>query len=152
MPVSGCWHACLRFTVPTAEGADVGAWGCGPFENDDALDLLVELGDAAAEDQPRRIRLALILPEGYVQVSASSAAVAAAALVAAANGMPLQGPAEAAGLVQSGAVPVGDEVRQLAGAALVRVAGDDSEWRELWDEAGLLTEAASTLEQIQAHL
>jgi hypothetical protein len=39
----------------------VGAWGCGPVENDDALDLLVELGDAAAEDQPR------LMPYGNVE-------------------------------------------------------------------------------------
>jgi hypothetical protein len=130
----------------------MGAWGSGPFENDDALDLLIKLRDTTAENQPRQIRLALTLPEGYVQVSASSEAVAAAALVAAANGMLLQEPAEAAELVRSGAVPAGDEVRQLAGAALSRVTGNESEWRELWDEAGLLTEATSILDQILAHL
>jgi hypothetical protein len=130
----------------------VGAWGSGPFENDDALDLLAELAEARSEDRARQIRTALTLPAGYVEAPASSAAVAAAALVAMANGMLLREPAQAVEIAQSGAVPVDDEVRQLASRALARVAGQDSEWRELWDDAGLLAEATRTLEPIRDYL
>lgn len=130
----------------------MGAWGSGPFENDDALDLLAELAEARSEDRAQRIRTALTLPAGYVEASAASAAVAAAALVAMANGMPLDEPAQAAEVAHSGGVPVDDEVRQLAGQALGRVAGKDSEWRELWDGVGLLPEATRALEPIRASL
>jgi hypothetical protein len=130
----------------------VSAWGAGPFENDDALDLLIELAHGKAADCTRQVRAVLNLPVGYLDVHVSSAAVAAAALVAMANGMPLGGPVQAVEVVEAGAVPADDEVRQLAGRALARVAGEDSEWRDLWDDVGLLTDAMSIFEPIRAHL
>ncbi len=42
----------------------MGAWGAGPFENDDAMGFVDELGDLPAADRTLRIRAALTLADG----------------------------------------------------------------------------------------
>ncbi|MEV6925641.1 DUF4259 domain-containing protein [Dactylosporangium sp. NPDC051485] len=49
-------------------------------------------------------------------------------------------------LLGGGRIDVADDVPALAVRALDRIAGDDSEWRELWDESG---EGAAALQQIR---
>ena len=97
------------------------AWGAGPFENDEALDLLADLEAALPDGRGARVRAALTLPDGEVEPAAANAAVAAAALVAAATGMPLDRP-DAALLARSGSLPVDPATRSLAAAALVTLA------------------------------
>jgi hypothetical protein len=130
----------------------MGAWGNGPFDNDDAADLLAELAGMNAVGRARRVQGALILPDGYLEVDSGSMAIAAAALGAAANGMQLDGPAEAEELIQSGAIPSDDEIRAHARAALARVNTHESEWRELWAEQDSLAEAAGMLTNIRPSL
>jgi hypothetical protein len=77
-----------------------------------------------AASRAQRLRAALALPEGYLQVDDASAAVAAAALVAASNGMQVPGPAKVEELIQSGTVPADDQIRAHASRALSRVTGD----------------------------
>src|SRR6266851_3751006 len=125
----------------------MGAWGSGPLDNDDA-----DLVGLPAAGRVQRLRAALMLPDGYLQVDDANAAVAAAALVAASNGMSLPGPAEVEELIQSGTIPPDSQVYALARAALERVNGENSEWHDLWAEAGSLAEAVAVLDSIQLHL
>ena len=130
----------------------MGAWGSGPFDNDDAADLLTELADMDAARRAQRVETALILPNGYLEVDSGSIAIAAAALVAASNGMPLDGPVEAQELIRSGTIPSDDQIRAHAHAALARVSTDESEWHELWAEADSLAEVEGVLTNIRLSL
>jgi hypothetical protein len=133
-------------------GALMGAWGIGPFDNDDAGDLLAELAGMNGLGRAQRVKTALILPDGYLGVDSGSMAIAAAALVAAASGMPLDGPVEAEELIRSGTIPSDDEIRAHTRAALARVNTDESEWHELWAEADSLAEVEGTLTNIRLSL
>ncbi len=130
----------------------MGAWGSGPFDNDDAADLLTELAGMDAAGRAQRVQTALILPDGYLEVDSGSMAIAAAALVAAAIGMPLDGPVEAQELIRSGTIPSDDQIRANARAALSRVSAGDSEWHELWAEADSLAEVEGMLASIRLSL
>jgi hypothetical protein len=127
-------------------------WGSGPFDNDDAADFVADLTGMASADRAQRLRAALTLPGGYLQIDDASVAVAAAALIAASNGMPVTRSAAVEELIQSGIVPVDDQARAQAAAALSRVNGDESEWHDLWAEADSHTEAAHVLNSIRLHL
>jgi hypothetical protein len=116
----------------------MGAWGAGSFENDDALDFL---GDF--EDRPSiaRIEEALLAATGddekYLEAYECCVAIAAAELVAAAKGNPLEGyqfEAETTAFL-NGKVNAADLTRVAAKAiaALDRIARD-SELKELWDD------------------
>lgn len=63
--------------------ACAGAWGEGPFDNDDAQDWLAECsrGDASVSQA-----IETVLRPGYLEIDVGSAAVAAAEVVAIANG------------------------------------------------------------------
>ena len=130
----------------------MGAWGSGPFDNDDAADLLTELAGMDAAGRAQRVQTALILPDGYLEVDSGSMAIAAAALVAAAIGMPLDGPVEAQELIRSGTIPSDDQIRANARAALSRVSAGDSEWHELWAEADSLAEVEGMLASVRLSL
>ena len=132
----------------------MGTWGSGPFENDDAQDFLGDLAEAPADDRPDQILAALDLPDDYVEIDQAAAAVAAAALIAAANGMPAPEDAEIEALLASGAIPYDVDTRQQALAALARVNADDSEWRDLWreGEGDMPKEAVASLALIQQYL
>jgi hypothetical protein len=129
----------------------VAAWGQGPFENDEAMDLLVQLVKAFELEREQRIRSALLLPSGHVPGSEAREAVAAAALIAAANGMPALEPPETAHLMRGGGIPVDEETRRRARTALTRVSAA-SEWRDGWEEAELLTEVQRVVDGIGFYL
>jgi hypothetical protein len=131
----------------------MGAWDSGPFGNDDALDFLDYLAELTDAERVPRIRAALEIADGYLEAPEACAAIAAAALVAMANGMP---PDEALMSDEMAwatrALPADSDIRAQARAALARVGGADSEWRELWEEEGSLAEAATVLDGIRDHL
>jgi hypothetical protein len=116
----------------------VGAWGSGHFENDDASDWAWSL---EADDDASAIRDALkaaARPSNEkVDAIKASCALAAASVVAAAIGRPTrdQLPEEAETWVAAHATKVGDDLVALARAAVDRVK-QDSELRDLWNEAG----------------
>jgi Domain of unknown function (DUF4259) len=120
----------------------MGAWGVGPFENDDALDFLADLSELPAEALGRRLSAALDLGEGYLEVPQASAAVAAAALIAAARGAAYGNlDDEVMALARSGRVRDDARLRDMALTALARVNSATSEWRELWSESDSAAEA-----------
>jgi hypothetical protein len=150
MPAPGIIGAITGQRFP--ENLLMGAWGSGSLDNDDAADFVADLVGLPAAGRVQRVRAALMLPDSYLQVDDANVAVAAAALVAASNGMSLPGPAEVEGLIQSGTIPPDSQVCALARAALERVNGENSEWHDLWAEAGSLAEAVGVLNSIQLHL
>jgi hypothetical protein len=118
----------------------MGSWGDGPFENDTAADWSAELDAAAPADRAQVIRSALIAATDggdYLDADLAQAAIAAAAVVAAQRpGGPPLDPTYAPQLIADGIViELPDDIRELAVAALDRVGSEDSELRELWDEA-----------------
>ncbi|HEX9335454.1 MAG TPA: DUF4259 domain-containing protein [Pseudonocardiaceae bacterium] len=111
----------------------MGAWGTGPFDNDDAADFAVSLDHLEPEYRVGAIRATLtqaVEQTGYLERDAGGAAVAAAALVAAQHDdhVPIDcihGPRQK--------IPeLPDDLRQIAVHALVRVLGEYSELNELW--------------------
>ena len=111
----------------------MGAWGSGPFENDDAADWAWELEEAQDDGVLRAALEAAIRERGYLDIREGANAVAAAAVTASA----LEG--DHAGLSDE-VISYLDRVGrpdaglvELARRALDRVA-KDGELAELWDE------------------
>ena len=111
----------------------MGAWGTGPFDNDDAADFATSLDHLQPERRVGAIRDALtdaLEQTDYLDRDVGGAAVAAAALVAAqgGNGLPIDcihGPKQ---LIPE----LSTDLRPIAALALARVLGECSELNELW--------------------
>jgi hypothetical protein len=132
----------------------VGAWGAGPFENDDAMDFLADLSEIDADQRGAKLVAALRLPpEGYLELPEASAAIAAAGLIAIAAGS-YAGDLDEAYSELPHAEGLRDDVRlrDLALAALSRVNAADREWQELWAESSSADEAATALAQLRSAL
>lgn len=132
----------------------MGAWGCGAFQNDDALDFLDDLREAgswksaAAEIQ----RIADDAKDGeYLEAPDASILLAAGALAAHQRGKPV---AEWADDLPPDAFPTcPDRVVAAIAAALPRaVRGPDSELRELWEDTDDLKDWLKESEAIIAAL
>ncbi|HKA67996.1 MAG TPA: DUF4259 domain-containing protein [Actinomycetes bacterium] len=132
---------------------DMGAWGTGPFDNDDALDLFLEIEDAGPAEAAQRLRAALQVvaaeDDSYLEAPAANEAVAAAAVVAFSysHSDPTGNPRVARWLTER-APALGPDDGALAAKALERVCGEHSEWLELWSEAGLGQQARAVAEQL----
>jgi hypothetical protein len=111
----------------------MGAWGTGPFDNDDAADFATSLDHLQPDLRVGAIRDALAdaaAQTGYLDRDVGGAAVAAAALVAAQSdkGLPIDcihGPKQ---LIPE----LPGDLRPIAVHALARVLGENSELNELW--------------------
>jgi hypothetical protein len=130
-----------------AGGALAGAWGPGSFENDDALDW-----SQAFESKPGMGALVATLEvatgSGYLEAPEGSAAIASAEVVAAVAGKPSPKLPEAlAAWARKQPKAEGIQRLPLARKAVERVArGEDSELRELWQEANTAAWQASIAE------
>ena len=134
----------------------MGTWGTGPFDNDTAADWAGDFDEADLAERPAMIRDALTAAadaEDYLDADDAMAALAAAAVVSSAqtNGPQLDdnygpGPDAVDGL------ELDESLRTLAVQAVTRVLGADSEWRELWEDAGEFDEARAALEPILSAL
>jgi hypothetical protein len=112
----------------------VGAWGHGIFENDAALDWLGDVERRGVEVAVTSA-LGLAASASYLEVDEGSAAVAAAALVAAAvDGDRSALPEDARGIGQGWIPDI--ETRHLALDALSAVLRPSSELASLWGEGG----------------
>jgi hypothetical protein len=111
----------------------MGAWGVQAFQNDDALDWLEELEAGGAEVVRQGLTA---VTNGYIDAPDGTIAVAAAEVTAAAQGNPHGDlPEEVATWVTAHGYEFTAEDAQLALEAVERVAGEESELAELWDEA-----------------
>ena len=116
----------------------MGAWGAGPFENDDAGDWVWELEDDVDGSVIIEALSAVVDTPVDEQPEAPecSNALAAAEIVAAGRG--LRGPAlpsEASVWIQAHSDLIEPGLIALASGAVERIA-IDSELKDLWDEAG----------------
>ncbi len=111
----------------------MGAWGFLPFENDDAVDWLDELEGGGTEV----IRAALgKAGTGYVDAPDGCIVIAAANVISASQGTRLADlPENVADWVTAHGRGITAEDVELALEAVERVAGEDSELAELWDDA-----------------
>jgi len=136
----------------------MGATGSGPFENDDALDFLDELGGLPADDRGHRVLEALdgvLLTTGYVQAPQMCEAVAGAAAVGASvNPEAAVGEPYLPGWLTASPLPTGDEELVEKSRQLLRraVRSKDNEWWELWDEAGLADDVTASCRRALAWL
>jgi hypothetical protein len=114
----------------------MGAWGIGPFENDDALDWVWGLdGDDADEVLATTLRT-VARDRGYLEVQDGANAVAAATILASAIEGTTDGlPPEAVAYLERRTARPDAELIRAAIAALDRATGEDSEVAELWDES-----------------
>ena len=112
----------------------MGAWGHGAFENDDASDWLYELEDDS--DGHVLMEALDVSGEDYLEAPEGAVAVAAADVVAAAQGRPAAGlPDEATAWVKANRSIVRPEYRAAALVAVDRVLNDGSELRDLWSDS-----------------
>lgn len=128
----------------------MGAWGSGPFDNDDAADWSGELNDAEPGERVEMIRAALTRAaqeDDYVELDTAHVAIAAAAVVAAQRpeGTPVESVYAPEFLTGGEDLDLPEEFTELAIRALDRVVSDESEWREQWEDADELSEALAAL-------
>jgi hypothetical protein len=134
----------------------MGTWDAGPFDNDTAADWCGDLHDAAPAQRPAMVRGAFTAvvddSDGYLDSDLAVEAIAAAAIVASQlpGGAAITSPYAPDFLLEGGSIEVPEDVPALAVRALDRIAGDNSEWRELWEEAEEGTRAFAGLRQIRA--
>lgn len=128
----------------------MGAWGSGPFENDDAGDWVYDLEGA---DDMSLIHDALdVAGAAYLDAGEGAVAVAAATVVAAGLGLRRDGLSdEVTAWLDDHSRLVQPADAALAVRALERVLAERSEIAELWDEAGDASWRAS-IRALQADL
>ncbi len=129
----------------------MGAWGIGPFENDDASDWCWSLTEAPDLERARSV---LRLPDvAYLDARDASIAIAASEIVAAALGAPMSGLADDLAewvSVHAGAATGTDAA--LARSAIDRVLGKGSELAELWDESPSADEWRARVNELRQRL
>jgi hypothetical protein len=137
----------------------MGTWDVGPFDNDTAADWCGDLDGAAADQRATLIRNALsrVAEHGdeYLDSDDAVEAIAAAAIVASQvpGGTAIVTAYAPDFLLEGGTVEVADDVPAIAVRALDRIVGDDSEWRELWEEAEeSFPQALASVQSIRATL
>ena len=133
----------------------MGTWDVGPFDNDAAAYWCGDLHDATPARRPDMLRDAFtaVLDNGddYLDSDLAVEAIAAAAIVASQlpGGVAISSPYGPDFLLEGDSIEVLDDVPALAIRALDRIVGDDSEWRELWDETEEGAPALATLQQLR---
>ncbi len=129
----------------------MGTWSNGPFDNDDAAELMIELENAPSWDTLRSAFDDVLAAEDYLEAPEGARAVAAAALITVATG---KGDVSAQDihmiLDDMGAVP--EDLPELARQALKRVTTGDSEIRELYLDSGGYVEWLETVTAIETML
>jgi hypothetical protein len=112
----------------------MGAWGLSSFENDDALDWVIDL-ESTSDMTILEETLSLVInsEEDYLDASECSMALAAAEVVAALGGMPpAELPDEVVQWVKGKGKPDSSLVSKAKQA--IQAILDGSELKELWEE------------------
>lgn len=130
------------------------AWGTGPFDNDDALDLIGEINDSEPDAVAELLSDILSVPdagEEMDEVEGTEAYAAAALLAAKLGRLEVSSPDILDALEK---IPT-DSVGVLlpdARAMLTRILGDGSEFAELWIESGRLEKIRGEIGKIKQAL
>jgi hypothetical protein len=125
------------------ESGSVGAWDSGPFDNDDAADFAGQLDEADQNQRIEMIRDALRAGADGDDEAFPRAVAAAAVLAATRADIPVDW--SYAPKFDVGGLDVADDLVELAVLALDAVADSDSEYAELFGEAGTLETLRSAL-------
>ncbi|GAB17796.1 hypothetical protein GOEFS_039_00300 [Gordonia effusa NBRC 100432] len=114
----------------------MGAWGNGPFDNDDAGDWVDEFDEADAEGKLELLQETFQLErDSPLKADQSYAVIAAAATVAAlVPGGPSVDEAYGPQSLEDADFVVSDVLRDAAREALSIVTAPETEWSELWAE------------------
>lgn len=133
---------------------DVGVWGTGSFENDDAANFL----DSARRDPDRSARTAIAaierIPDSQlIELPEAGAAIAASELLAALNGRPMEEPPEGLGQMLS-KMSDDPELRRRASDALHRILersefSDPTDWATLDDAQAWRSEMMDLIERLK---
>ncbi|MGI8809476.1 MAG: DUF4259 domain-containing protein [Acidimicrobiales bacterium] len=131
----------------------MGAWGTGTFDNDDAADWAYELDESADLAPARQALAATMDSDGYLEIPEGACAVAAANVVAASFDGNLKGlPEVVAEWVDRHPDIASRSDARLAADALGRVMSEESELRNLWDDAPEGPEWAEGIEKLRHRL
>jgi len=142
---------CIAKILVSSEGATVGGWGTGSFENDDAMDWLAGLTALGPADLAKIFTQAADDP-AYVEAKAASIVVVAGEVLAALNGSPATAaPPAIDEWVKKYPRISTPELNTLAVRALERVRRD-SELKDLWMEADGLNDWTAVIRDLQARL
>jgi hypothetical protein len=129
----------------------MGAWGLFFDENDDAADWLGEFADGPSWELVDRALNPPLLNGGYLEAPDCSQALAAAEVVAAANGKPSARLAtEITKWAMDNAAGT-DDRRENAQTVLTRIR-DQSELQELWEEADEYAEWKASIDETLSRL
>ena len=131
----------------------MGAWGINTFESDEASDWLDEFCDEPKEDLLfDTFAIVNNIGEDYLELTESSAALAAAEVVAALLGKPSATLTdEAQECVRNFKLKPTDKLRAAAQKAIARVQ-TDSELKELWDESDDAAQWQATVQDLAGRL
>ena len=113
----------------------MGAWGAGPFDNDDASDLMMELEDVPSWESVRYVFNEVLAADEYVELAEGARAYAAAALLTVATGRSDVSAQDYLMILEAMGKPP-EDLTELALAALKRITTGDSEIRELYLDSG----------------
>ncbi len=114
------------------------AWGAGPFDNDDASDLMMELEDVPSWESVRYVFNEVLAAEDYIELPDGARAYAAAALLTVALGKS-DISAQDYLMILEAMGPPPEDLAELAIPALKRIRTGDSEIRELYLDSGNYT-------------
>ena len=129
-----------EFNSTTCTLFAVGTWDSGPFDNDTAADFSADLDEAESDERVDLLRQALLdtaEEDDYLDLQEACVAVAAAAIVASQlpGGEPVAVAYAPQFLLDDPVVSLPSDLAPLAVRALDRVVADQSEWRDLWQDA-----------------
>ncbi|MGW2558053.1 DUF4259 domain-containing protein [Streptomyces sp. NPDC001514] len=126
----------MEEVIDKEQGAGMGTWGTGPFDNDAAADFAGDLDDLEPEARAGHIRAALLKvveePE-YVEAPDADEALAAVALVAA--GLPGGEPVDPVYGPEEPVPALPADLPALGVRAIDRILAPESELAELWGDA-----------------
>ncbi|ESQ93557.1 hypothetical protein ABAC460_00375 [Asticcacaulis sp. AC460] len=129
----------------------MGAWSHGPFDNDDAVDFMMELENAPSWETVRAIFDAVLAHDTYIELPEGARAYAAAALVTVATGKS-DVSAQDIYMTIDAMGPPPDGLVAVAKKALRQITRGDSEIRELYLDSGSYTEWLDTVAAVDAAL
>ena len=129
----------------------MGAWGYGPFENDDAGDWIWGLENASDFDVVQAAFQTVVDSSEYADAPSCSEAIAAGEVVAASLGRPLGGLPEE---VPRWAPENRDVPAEVVSACRLALAAIESrsELRDLWEEAAELDAWLQTIRDLNARI
>ena len=130
----------------------MGAWGYQSFENDSALDWVYQLARADNRSVLTSAFAAPFTTDDYIDVDESSAAIAAAEVVAALKGHPHPTLPDAVSTwVQAHPLAVDRDLQEQAIQAIIRVE-QDSELQELWAGSDDYEQWKGSLQNLRSRL